>query len=162
MTATLKKDNLKTLFEQARAGGFVQHYKKIGKIIFRRAVPGETVITTLGGKVETLKQAGKDDCIIQNIMPGGSAETYIIDGAKFQKRYEPTGEVYAINGQRFEAAVAIGEIDAFVYEGPTIHFVAPWGQLMLCESGDMLCTTGGDDIYRIAIAEFKMTYEFVG
>jgi hypothetical protein len=148
-------------FASALAAGEVKHYKKVGKVLFRHCVPGESVITTCGGKVETIKKAGDHDVIIQNVQPGGSAETYIIGGAKFKERYEvQEDQVHAINGQRWTVGIPTGEIDAFVYQDEPITFMAPWGQPMLCEPGDMLCSAGKGDIYRIARAEFDFTYVY--
>ena len=155
------KDEIQTMYNEALTSGSVCHYKKIGKIIFRQAVPNETIISTCGGKVETLKTLKADEMIIRNVTPGGSAETYAMEIAKFKKRYEPTGQLYNIDGQRWETAVASGEIDAFEYQGEKITFMAPWGEEMLCEYGDMICSAGKNDIYRIAKNEFLGTYEFV-
>ena len=161
-----EKIEIQGMFLDAVNAGEVQHFHKIGKVISRPAIPGETIITTCGGKVETLHTAVADDIIVKNVMPGSSAETYILKKGKFTKRYELSGSVFNVDGQRFELAIAKGEVDAFIYQGDEITFIAPWNEPMFCQPGDYICSEdkfypGADDIYRIAAAEFKGSYEFV-
>ena len=159
----LGKAEVASLFQDAITAGHVQRFKKVGRVICRPVVPGETIITIVAGKVETLKKATDDSYIIKNIEPGAAAEQYIISGDSFRKRYELKGEVHAIDGQRWEVALPTGECEGFVYEGETITFMAPWGEKMLCENGDQIVRRPDkhDDIYRIEKGEFARTYEFI-
>ena len=38
------------------------------------------------------------------------------------------------------------------------YFEAPWQEKMVAKKGDMICTTDGSEIYRIARKEFEQTY----
>ena len=44
------------LYELALAAGNVKHYKKVGQVLFRLAIPGEAIITTTGGRVEVVRE----------------------------------------------------------------------------------------------------------
>lgn len=141
-----------------------KHYIKSGKFLVRRAIPGETILTIVSGKLETIKTAKPTDFILRNIEIGSSAETYSIDESSFWKRYEtPIEELpLTIDGVKWGTANAKGEIMAFEYSGPTIKFMAPWNEEMLCEEGDFIANPiGGEpsDIYRIEKDTFKKTYK---
>lgn len=136
-------------------------YKKKGKFIFREAVAGETVLTIVSGKLETIKTAGAGECVMRNIMIGSSAETYIIPRETFIKRYKIDSDRYLIDGLEWTGCSAEGRVNAFEYKGETISFKAPWGEDMLCEEGDYIANPIGgaqSDIYRIERQTFLDTY----
>jgi hypothetical protein len=60
-------------------------FKKKGQFLFRPAIPGETIMTIVAGRLETFKKASEKDIVIRNIEIGSSAEVYIISGEKFEK-----------------------------------------------------------------------------
>jgi hypothetical protein len=55
--------------------------------LFRQAIDGETILTIVSGKLETIKLAKDTDVILRNIEIGGSAELYAINEESFKKRY---------------------------------------------------------------------------
>ena len=140
-----------------------KNYQKRGEFLWRLAKGGETVLTIVAGKLETIKTTGDDDVIIRNLTIGSSAELYIIGRSKFESRYEISPNTFCwIEGVLWNFATAKGKIESFCYRGPTIEFIAPWGEKMLCEEGDYIARPlGGDnpnDIYRIEKNTFDLTY----
>lgn len=137
-------------------------YKKKGRFLYRKAVEGETVLTIVAGKLETLKTAKEGNIVLRNINLGGSAETYIVDEMKFKNRYKPSTKRYQIEGTFWFEAFAEGQIEAFEYLDPDpILFKAPWGEDMVCYFGDFIGRpVGGDehDIYRVERETFMQTY----
>ena len=137
---TLDKQEIFTLFEsQPRL-----RYKKKGMFLYRTATFAETVLTIVAGKLETYKTANVGDAILRNLEIGGSAETYIIDGKKFEGRYDCTQESHTIDGNSWKVCLAKGMIEAFEYGGgqgnrvEEIKFMAPWDAEMICHPGDFL------------------------
>jgi len=162
----ISKKDLFDLFESQER----KHYKKRGRFLSRLAVQGETILTIVDGKLETLKVATKEDVILRNIEIGSSAETYIISKKKFEERYDDAFEHHTIDGQPWFVVIAKGEIEAFCFGHnitgtaalpEPIQFMAPWGEQMLCNPGDFLARPlPGDefDIYRIEKKTFDLTY----
>jgi hypothetical protein len=168
MTKKMTNKEIIDLFQEQVNKGNVSHYKKNAKVLWRKPLPGETIITTCGGKVETIRTIlpGEDYSLIvvMNIQVGTSAERYVIDKEKFYSRYILCDRSYSVDGHRWELARGKGEVDGFCYPGDIpFAFVAPWGEDMLLCKGDMLVRTIGseDDIYRIARNEFDMTYDIL-
>lgn len=155
----LSKEEVFGLFESR----IKKDYKKSGSFLWRKPQYEETVLTIVAGKLETIKTANAgQDIILRNISIGSSAETYIIDKEKFQKRYDVVEGVLCIEGTMWEYCEAKGMVDAFCYHGETIKFVAPWNEEMLCEDGDYIARPVGgkpDDIYRIEKETFHQTYK---
>jgi len=144
------------LFERAEAEGRVAAYAKSGVVWVRGAIPGERVITVLDGVVETEATAGEDAVVIR----GPKGEEYITAGAKFRTRYEVEGGFERI-GSDWTPARAMGRCLAFRHDGPGFSFLAPWGEAMICEPGDMIAMperSKTDDIYRIERGAFARTY----
>lgn len=121
-------------------------------MIAKQVKAGLKVDTIIDGKLETTNTSKDGDYLII----GTKGEKYLIDKDKFKKRYAfvtrtPLGDKYK----------AIGNVFAIKYEGPTFKFKAPWGEDMLCESGDYICSTSMsnlDDVYRIEKDAFVKTY----
>jgi hypothetical protein len=154
---TWSKDELIKFFE-AQPKKF---YKKRGRFLCRSAEEGETVLTIVVGKLETLKRATANDIIIRNIEIGSSAETYIISDSIFIKRYDTVDERHIIDHQEWTVCLAKGKIEASLYAGETVQFMAPWNENMICEAEDFIVRPlGGDpkDIYRIEKNTFAQTY----
>lgn len=142
-----------------------KEYQKRGKFLYRLAVPGETVLTIVSGKLETMKTASNDhhasEVVIRNIQLGSSAETYIISGEKFKERYRMVNQEFRIDGHLWNLAEARGVVSAAQYDGEAFSFMAPWGEEMVCLPGDWLATpVPGDpgDLYRIENETFEQTY----
>ena len=165
MNVKFSKEQIIALFEAAVGTGEVKRYAKFTKVLFRLVAPGETVITTVGGKVETFQTiTDNKSVVVMNFQIGLSAEQYVLSSDKFEKRYEKQDDCYNIGGVRWDLAKAVGEVDAFEYQSEdNVVFDAPWGEEMFLEKGDMLCRVPGSltDIYRIARSEFDGTYEKV-
>lgn len=159
MTAFLDKKEVKEAFDDNEK----KVYDKKGDFIFRRAQPGETVLTIVSGKLETYKTAGADEVVLRNMGIGSSAEVYIISGEKFRDRYAELKEkpTLLIDGLSWEFCKPTGSVEAFQWHGATFEFLAPWGEKMLCEDGDWIAKpVNGDefDIYRIERLTFEQTY----
>jgi hypothetical protein len=146
-----------------------KQYQKRGRFLYRYALSGETVLTIVSGKLETLKTASDNDVLMMNIEIGSSAEKYIIADDVFKKRYNLVENKFLIDGQAWFEATAKGQIEAFMYTGSVIdlsfclkfEFMAPWNELMLCLQYDYLARPlNGDkfDIYRIERDTFEKTY----
>ncbi|WOL24395.1 hypothetical protein fHeYen902_049c [Yersinia phage fHe-Yen9-02] len=130
-------------------------YKKYGHVLARQSSGGETVVTEIGGKVETQNVTKSTDMIVTN--PGG--EKYVIDIDKFKKRY--SGPSPDAHDQKYSAT---GTCYAFGYKGPSLQFIASWGEPMILNSGDYLCSITFEpngDIYRIEKQAFLDTYRRV-
>ena len=156
------KDSLKQFFAEAEADGRLSVYRKTTKVLYRPSVHGETIITTCGGKIETLRTCEGGEIVIQNIEVGSSAEIYVIGEKKFRKRYNAIKSIdYSISGVEWKMAQAIGTIEAFEWRGQTIKFTASWGEDMLCEKGDMMGRVPSDheDMYRLEREAFDLTYK---
>lgn len=164
----LSKKDIFDLFEQSK----VNKYKKKGLFLYRPAIPNETVLTIVDGKLETLKtcninQVSAPEVILRNIEIGSSAETYIVDKDKFDDRYErifkrsDVLDYVTIDGVKWYKAKGKGEVFAFEYKGESIKFMAPWDEPVPCYDGDFIARpVGGDvnDIYRIERETFHQTY----
>jgi len=124
-------------------------YKKVAKVKARLAVEGEVIETHTADGHETTATAKSGDYVIQNI--DASGEYYILNGEKFKSRYDH------ISDDMYQAK---GEILALVYEGEDTIFIAAWNEPMVLKKGDMICTPFPDtnEVYRIALLEFNMTY----
>ncbi len=136
-------------------------YQKRGTFLFRKAIPNETILTIVSGKLETMKAVAKDDVIMMNIEIGSSAEQYPITNESFAKRYIVTEKKHIINGIEWKSCQAIGQVHAFCYVGESITFQAPWDEQMILESGDWLASPVNGavgDVYRIEKDTFSQTY----
>ena len=159
------KSEIQELFRAAVEDGRTSTYRKQGTFIARYAIPGETVLTVVTGKLETLKTCGPipDQIILRNIIIGSAAETYMVGADKFADRYDCDwfSQPMYIDGLLWHKAYAKGRIQAFEYMGSPISFEAPWGESMLCHPGDFIANPIGgnpEDIYRIERATFYQTY----
>jgi len=134
-----------------------QVYNKKGKVMARPAQAGETIQTHTKDGLETTNTANEGDYVLKN--PGG--EEYIVKPDVVAKRYELEGPGQEEGWSVYKAK---GQVKAIQYnpqalEMPdSIQFQAPWGENMALKSGDMIATTDGREIYRIARSEFDQTY----
>ena len=112
--------------------------------VARERTPVTTV--TADGR-ETQNVAEPDDVV----MSGPSGERYVVKAAKFGKLYVGNvgGVVYPEQSPRNVAR----------YTGKEeIVFTAPWGEQMPLKPGDYLVKESEGKYYRIARAEYEMTY----
>lgn len=136
-------------------------YRKSGTFLMRQADPGESILTIVAGKLETLKTAGADDIVLVNITIGSSAERYIIAREMFDKRYDLEAGTIRLDGFEWRMASARGKIRGFFYAGPPIFITAPWGEQMMVQAGDFIGNPVGgkaSDIYRVEREAFQLTY----
>lgn len=147
----------KTYTQEELAKYFVEPelYKKVGTVEARYAIPGEWIATVIDGEIETTNTANDGDVVVKN--PGG--ETYIIDASKFERRYE--GPTLSHDYQTF---LATGTTHAVRWDHAPARFKASWGEMMIIDRGDMLCSPTREpdgDLYRIEAEAFETTYEKV-
>lgn len=140
-------------------------YKKSGLYLARPAMPGETVLTIVGGKVETTKATDFGDYVILNATMGASAECYAVSHDRFLDRYDNTGVVVTTYGASWFQVSAKGLIQGcFMPEDiEPFSFTASWGEKMPVYPGDFLgepvpLNPEKFDIYRVAREEFLLTY----
>jgi len=157
----LTSNELSSLFEHS----LKLEYKKHGVFIYRFARQNETILTIVSGKLETIKTADSNtDIVIRNILIGSSAETYIINETTFKQRYTTDYKSIIVDGLTWCYCYPNGQIEAMLYLGPTISFMAPWNELMICNHGDYIARPIGGketDIYRIEKETFSQTYQLI-
>lgn len=107
----------------------------------------QPVVTITSDGKETQNVAAQNDII----MSGPSKENYVVKAAKFPKLYQ--GEIgQTIIPEQGPRMVA-------EYTGKDqVTFTAPWGEQMVLKPGDYLVKDGDQGYYRIAKAEYEMTY----
>lgn len=143
-----------TLTQQQLADNFMApiKYRKQGTVEARLAYEGETIVTVIDGEIETINHAHEGDIVICAV----KNEEYIISRDKFDARYrgaeptslyqsyEPCGTTYAVPW----------------YRGPAV-FKASWGEDMIINNGDYLCSPTlrpDGDLYRIEADAFLKSY----
>ena len=127
----------------------IKRYKKFGDFKYKVHV-GEpiVIITTINGKQETTNTAKHGDYILT----GAAGEEYVLNVKQFTSRYKDNGD---------GTCTAVGECYAFPWEGEPFSFIASWGEEMICNTGDMLCSPDSllSEIYRIELNTFNKTYK---
>ena len=130
-----------------------EKYNKFGSVLARLAKEGEIINTVIDGVVETKNKAKKTDVIIT----GPENEEYIIDFNKFNARYIGPNLSY-----KNRVYSAVGHCYAVKWTGESTSFVASWGEKMIINDGDWLCSPTkipDGDLYRIEKNVFNKTYE---
>jgi len=131
-------------------------YEKFG--VFEYRIPGERIVTTIDGKLETTQFAKCHDKIV---MTGPAGESYLIGIHYFNDRYQiidPAGD----QGQSFGKALALGSINAIrvTTENFVDSFIAKWREEMFPTIGGFYaCPVGGNEVYFIDEAVFSKTYK---
>ncbi len=140
-----------TYFLNAVKANKVKTYQKFGTVTAIKATSKQSVKTVIDGKTETTNVANIGDYIVT----GASGEKYVLTADKFKSRYKK------VKDNIYEA---VGECNAVKYVGKAFKFKAPWGEDMICENGDYICSTAldGSDVYRIEKEVFKKTYKLKG
>jgi hypothetical protein len=152
------KKEVQSLFKHADKDGEVDLYNKFGNVDARPAEEGEKITTILEGEKETDNVAKKGDMIVKS--QGKNKEQYIISLKKLKERYKKLKGTPDADG--FEEYVATGTTFGFRYSGDSFKFEAPWGEDMLVNEGDFLCSPSKydlSDLYRIEKGAFKETYK---
>ena len=151
-------------------------FKKIASAHARKGVKGEKIVTMLKGdtKSETSNTV-KDNT--SWVIHGVGGEEYIITGEQFEANYnnfgkKPTDESLAKKGfleymskrKIVTHRVKAADMDWFRVDcdDTHVHFLAPWGEFMLVEEGDVLAMTyppeDTPEIYRIKWSIFNESY----
>ena len=128
-------------------------YTKQGTVKARRAVEGETIETVIDGVKETTNTAKLNDIVVTGI----KGEQYILSVDQFIERY--SGPSVGKDDQEYEC---IGSTYAIQWNGRAITFEASWGETMILNRGDFLCSTDlspNFDLYRIEKEIFAETYK---
>ena len=145
------------LFLMAKEDEYLNEYKKIGRVRVQAIKPGTKVDTIINGKKETTNIAKVGDVLIT----GSAGGQYLLSNSKLKDRYkfleiEPKGvaEIWEATGSCY--AVKYVGVDSFKFE-------APWGEEMICNNGDYICSTSldGADVYRIERNVFKKSYRLI-
>lgn len=145
----LSQDQMSSVWETLKP----KKFKKFGTVLAKVATKQTKVVTKLDGKVETTNVAQVGDVIITNPL----GEMYVLKQDKFLQRY--TGNKLSESNQEFDAK---GFCFASIYTGEDLEFLASWGEKMILNSGDYLCSTTKEakgDLYRIEKNAFKETYK---
>lgn len=129
-----------------------KQYDKKTEILVRQAEVGEAIHTFTSDGKETTNVAKENDFVVQNMTE--AKELYILSREQIKSRYEK------IDDQKdgWIRYKAIGSVKGVRYNGEEIEFMAIWGQPMALKKGDMIVTTDGSEVYRIAWKEFNETY----
>ena len=87
------------------------------------------------------------------------------DGCLFENIQNPTGAVWAIELQAL-LAYSSPWLPVDIGNENISHFMSPWGEEIIAKKGDMICTTGLEDlpvdiqhpVWRISRNEFEQIY----
>lgn len=154
-TQMLSQEDMAGIFLKAKRA----KYEKFGSVRARLADPGEVFVTIIDGVEETRNVAKSGDVIIW----GASDEYYVQPRSQFEKRYEDSHHL----SSEWLSFKAKGTCFAFKWRRRPVTFTAPWGEKMILNTGDYLCSTGktgknakGElDLYRIERDTFRKTYK---
>ena len=151
---TYSKNEMREVVEIAiKNGASVKSYAKFARIQAVKALGGEVIETILAdGTKETTNTANAGDWIVTN--PGG--EKYVVDGAKFSKKYEPCPD--ELGEGWFKPK---GGIQKFLKLREDVQFICSWGEEQFIAAGGFVNVTDLNDIYGIAETEFNSTYKEV-
>lgn len=136
-----------------------KEYKKKINIKARPAKKGEVIVTYTSDGKETSNKAKKGDYVVTNLT--SSKEQYILDKETFEKRYEKIKDLE--DGEALYKALGKCRAIKFIPKDldlkDEIYFIASWGEEMVLKKGDMVVTSNGKEVYRIAKKEFGESYE---
>ena len=132
--------------------GEVDTYGKFTRVQAVQAKGGEEIVTVLAdGTKETKNIAKAGDWIVTN--PGG--ERYIVDGAKFTKKYEAAAELGEGWFKPKGAPQQFRQIKA------DMKMMASWGEEQTLRKGAYVNVTDINDLYGVAEQEFNDTYKTI-
>lgn len=147
------QNKMKTFWEKMIADNNVLKYKKFGTIKAKLAKDGDVINTIIKGEKETETTTKEGDVIIFGIL----GERYVINKETFKKRYlgMPLTKSYQIYD-------SIGKTYAALWEDSNEEFIDSWGEDMIINTGDYLCSPTkkpNGQIYRIQKDAFIKTYK---
>jgi len=153
-----------TYFQRAYDTRGVGLAQKTRSVDVRPAAPGEVIVTMIKGEgKETQSPPAKSgDMVVRNRCPETGNEQILVSAGSFAQRYEgPIGAPdtdgwlpYRPRGVQMRFVVVTEHDGSF-------NFVAPWGETMIAQPGDLIVQDLNDrkDTYRVAKAAFACTYE---
>jgi hypothetical protein len=154
------------MMDRARAEGRAGLARKTRPVDVRPARDGEVVVTVIAGegKETASKPAQAGDWVVRNRCAETGNEQYLVTGATFAARYAAPAGTPDRDGWR--EATPHGKTLRFFTLGPDrgeISFDAPWGEPMVARPGDAIVQDPEKpgDVYRVAAASFRCTYEVV-
>lgn len=127
----------------------LKNYQKFGNFSYLLH-EGEDVevITSINGQEETKNTLRNG----QYLLTGISNEKYVVKPDVFAQRYK------IVNDTTCEAR---GEVWGMQWKWHPMKFISPWGEDMICNTGDMLCSPDEtiSEVYRIEKEAFLKTYK---
>ena len=154
------------LMDQARAGGVVGRARKTRLVDARPARAGAVVVTRIAGEGEETRSrpAATGDWVVRNRCPETGNEEYLVSAKTFAERYALHDGDPGPEGWR--EAVPRGKVVRYFVLGHAqgeFEFDAPWGEPMRARPGDAIVQDPDvpDDIYRVASASFRSSYEIL-
>jgi hypothetical protein len=156
--------DLARLFAVAENDGRVGVARKTKIVDIRPAKVGEIVVTVIKGEGKETQSppAEAGDFVVRNRCPETGNEELLLKAAKLADRYEgPIGPPDKDSWAPYRPRGV--EMSYFIVrpQDGRFTFVAPWGELMVARPKDAIVRSPTDakDIYRVASAAFKCTYE---
>jgi hypothetical protein len=140
--------------------------RKTKAVDVRPARVGEVVISIIAGEGKETQSppAQSGDMVVRNRCQETGNEEILVTAAKFAERYD--GPVSEADRDGWRAYRPRGIAMEYFIVRPadgSFSFTAPWGEAMVARVGDAIVRDPNDakDIYRIAAAAFRCTYEIV-
>lgn len=142
-------------------------YKKDKKIIARRGIKGEQIVTITSDGKETENTVSDDNSfIVQN--QTDAKEEYIVLGENFEKKYDYLGEdvagnkIYLAKGKIKAIKLTEALWKALDLPAKEFYYEPAWGGNMVVKLHDYLaCPLDYSEVYRIARKEFWETYKII-
>ena len=136
-----------------------QVYHKKTMVLARLAKSGEVVHTITSDGKETSNTAKEGDYVVQNMTT--AKEEYILSPDKLAKRYQKIKDIGEWTQYKATGSVRGIRFNGYEMGMPDqIQFIASWNEPMMLKTGDMVVTTDGEEVYRIARKEFEETYSY--
>lgn len=148
---------------QARGAGVA---RKTRAVDARRAKAGEIVVTIIRGQGEETRSAPAKagDMVVRNRCEDSGNEEMLVSADSFKKRYEgPAGKKGADGWTEYRPRGVEMRFVAVALDEKPFAFMAPWGERMVAQPGDLILQDPGkpETTYRIAKAAFDCTYEVI-
>jgi hypothetical protein len=162
----LSGEELVGLVEAARQHGQLGEARKSRPVDARPARQGEIIVTVIAGEgVETRSRPAQEgDWVVRNRCPETGNEQYLVSRETFAERYSV--QAASVEGDGWREARPRGKTLHYFVLTPAhgaFTFDAPWGEAMVARPGDAIVQDPDkpDDIYRVAAASFRCSYEVV-
>ncbi len=140
-------------------------YQKDKKIIARRGIKGEQIVTITSDGKETVNTVVDDNSfIVQN--QTDAKEEYIVLGEKFEQKYDYLGgdtasnQLYLAKGKIKAVKLTSALWATLSFPAKQFYYEPAWGGNMVVKLYDYLaCPLDYSEVYRIARKEFWETYK---